>query len=231
MANQFLGLALFIMLLSFFIVLNTLSNYEDMKSRPVLNSIAVAFSSKEIGDGEKPSYEESVKQSFKKGTALDNINGLFEAQVTGVESKQNRFGTKMHVRVPLRQFEKAVIQSAQTPGDTSAVPGISSGNGFFMPTLISLLQAEETAVPYRMDMLVNVPDAPSRMQNEQPSSLKTPLEQAGMLAQILERAGLPKKLYSAGLAQGKTGYIDIYFRRYEPFDPLGNRGDGEGEGG
>lgn len=226
MANQFLGLALFIMLLSFFIVLNTLSNFEDMKSRPVLNSLAMAFSSKEVGDGERTSYEDTVKESFKKGSALDNINSLFEAQVTGFESKQNRFGTKMHVRLPLRQFEKAVIQSAQVPGQMAS----TSGN-FFMPTLVSLLRAEETQVPYRMDMLVNVPASPSRMQNEQPSSLKNPITKAGMLAQILETAGLPKKLYSTGLAQGKEGYVDIYFRRYEPFDPLGNRESDESEGG
>lgn len=236
MANQFLSLALFIMLLSFFIVLNTLSNFQEMKSRPVLKSLAIAFSSQEIGEEEAPSIEETVKQSFKKGEALDNINGLFEAQIAGFEAKQNRFGTEMHIRVPLRHLKRGIMSSNGGSSEaTKAYDGIereddkalqSLQSGFFLPTLVSLLKAEDTRVSYRMDMVLNVPYIPSKMQNQSPKRLQEPSLSIGEIARHLEEAGLPKKLYSMGLAQGKEAYVDLFFRRYERFDPLGGNKEG-----
>ena len=48
MANQFLSLSLFLMLLSFFIVLNSMSDFEKQTAVPaVLNSLSLAFSSRD----------------------------------------------------------------------------------------------------------------------------------------------------------------------------------------
>ena len=48
MANQFLSLSMFLMLLSFFIVLNSMSTFEKEVAVPaVLNSLSMAFSKQE----------------------------------------------------------------------------------------------------------------------------------------------------------------------------------------
>ena len=73
MANQFLSLSLFIMLLSFFIILNSLSSYEDVKSKPVLNSISMAFSKDTPDPILAPNTVESPIESNNEGDSLDKL--------------------------------------------------------------------------------------------------------------------------------------------------------------
>ena len=213
MANQFLALAMFIMLLSFFIILNALSNFEEVKSRDVLTSISVAFSKEQLPDDLSANIIEAPEKSYHEGNTLDKLKGLFEAQIAGVETKKNRLGTIMHLRMKLDAFEEQL-----------SAPGTSFG-GTLAPTLVSLLNAEDD-VPYSMDMLINFEENPAVVQNEAPQSVSQNVAKVSRYALLIEGAGLPKKYMSAGLGQGPEGTIDLYFKRYQPFNPLGER---EGE--
>ena len=107
MANQYLGLSLFIMLLSFFIILNSMSNFDEIKSSPVLNSISMTFAQEKVEDHTDPGFEEDTTQdSVRSGDTLDQLEELFRSQITGIEAEKNRLGTMMHVRIPLSQFEQ-----------------------------------------------------------------------------------------------------------------------------
>ena len=54
--GQLLAMSLFIMLLAFFIVLNAISNYENSKVKPVLQSIELTFASKITEEGNDKPY-------------------------------------------------------------------------------------------------------------------------------------------------------------------------------
>ena len=205
MANQYLALALFIMLLSFFIILNGISDYEDERSQPIMASISAVFSSSAISEtASAPSTMESTSQSDKKGSALDELEELFTAQITGLKAQQNAIGTSMSLTMKLDDFEKAL-----TSPETASVN--------FMPTLISLVQTQNN-IPYRMDIIVGIGKNPARLNSEDPRAAAAMVRKAAFLAQTLENAGLPNKLVSTGLGAGPAGYVNLHFRHYEPFD-------------
>jgi hypothetical protein len=207
MANQFLTLSLFIMLLAFFVVLNAMSTFDETKARPVMDSLFQAFTAREAVRDEQmdvlhPAFLET------EGSTLDQLQGFFRSEVPEAQIRKNRLGTIMQVRVPLSYFEHEL-----------ASRGDGQGTGFggdFSQMLVSLM-ASSVKVPYSMAMQINMKDSPSRAQNETPEIVTANLKKVAGFAERIEAAGLPKNLVTAGLGQGPEGTIDFYFRRYEPF--------------
>lgn len=221
MANQFLTLSMFIMLLSFFIILNALASFDDDKSKPVVKSLSLAFSTKEIADDEiANSTIEDVteEQSFKEGSTIDKIQGLFETQISGIEARQNRFGTEMYIRMPINDFEDAIMEPISNQRTKSGVPRV--GN-VLVPVLTSLLQGNEDAENmYQMDMLIGVEDNPARLMNQSLQDMNTVIDQSAMFAKRFEESGLPKEYITAGVRKGPVGFVDLHFRPYQPFNPI-----------
>lgn len=221
MANQFLALSLFIMLLAFFIVLNVMSSFEEDKSRPVLRSISVAFSNQELPEDLYQGVEESPEDLLGEGDTLDKIQALFKGTISGIETKQNRLGTMMHIRMPVEKFEQSFAESPESPGPSSRLKMI---RGPLVQTLVTLMNTKE-GIPYRMDMVLNLPERPGAMKEEELPALEAGLEKVSGYAEKLEAAGLPEKFITAGLAAGREGMIDLYFNRYMPFDPTSQKQD------
>ncbi len=217
MANQFLALSLFIMLLSFFIILNALSNFQEIKSRPVLNSLAAAFSNDEPKEVFAPSTVQSIQQSIQEGDTLDKLEQVFNAHITGVKIQKNRLGTMMHISMPLKQFESSLLAPARNRAFSSDRLGEP---GSFVSTLISLMQTKETDIPYRMDMILNTKRDPAAALTNSSEEIRQDMRKISILSKKLEDSGLEKKLLSAGLERGEVGMIDIYFSRYEAVNPV-----------
>lgn len=214
MANQFLSLSLFIMLLSFFIILNTMASFDEDKSNPVIKSLSVAFSAREIEENIAQSTISDEVEAMREGSTLDRLQALFESNISNFKMQKNRFGNEMYAWMPLKQFENAILK-------------IEKGRGVddpFLPVLVSLLQAQDKGIPYRMDILLNIEDNPAELKNIEPERLAILMQKSATLTQILQRAGLPKKLMSAGLDKGTTGYVALAFRPYAPYNPAGEGG-------
>ncbi len=213
MANQFLSLALFLMLLSFFIVMNAVSGFEDNKAKPVMNSLALAFSNQITEQEKAPSPETTPLDVIREGDTLESLEGLFNAHIAGFQSTRNRLGTVMHTRASVGQFENAIdmleVEYTDTPIGT---------RGSFVQTMVTLLRSAEKGKPYRVDMILNTPENPADFQKKSPSEFSGSLKRVSGFAETLERAGLPAKMVSAGLAQGESGFIDLYFYPYKPFN-------------
>lgn len=217
MANQFLGLSLFIMLLSFFIILNAVSNFEETKSKPVLNSLALTFSNKEAVDATPPGSSPIKTVTLQEGSTLDKIESLFRSQITNVQLKQNRLGTIMYARVPFKDFEKAIRKSLVISSENR--PAEWTENLDVLPMLVSLLETQRDTT-YKMDMLLNISQSPSSLMTQAPEEFSVQNKKISGLAHILEQAGLPKHQVTAGLKQGEDGIVELLFRRYQPFNPL-----------
>lgn len=216
MANQFLALSLFVMLLSFFLILNSMSSFEDIKSSPVLNSLSLAFSNEDPPDDAEPGIEESTDASFREGDTLDRIQSLFTSQIVGADVKKNRLGTEMRIRVSLDRFDNQFMQGgAGSPGGLGAD---------FVKTLVSLIEAQD-AIPYSMDMVMNIGANPASELNERPQEAIAAVTKAAGYAQKLETTGLPRRLVTTGLGAGEGGTVDLYFRRYAPFNPVAKRAE------
>lgn len=215
MANQFLQLSLFLMLLSFFIVLNAVSDFEDDKSRPVLNSLALAFASQPIPEaiGTSDSHIKTILDDKRDGDTLEALKGLFNAHLSAFEAKKNRLGTVMHVRIPVGRFRNAI--DFPSISYSEAMIGMQ---GSFLPTMITLLRSAEHGEPYRMDIILNVAQDPSLYLSNQPGEFSADLKVLSDLATSLERAGMPKKMMSIGMEEGEASYLDLYFYKYKAFD-------------
>jgi hypothetical protein len=216
MANQYLALSLFIMMLSFFIILNALSNFDQNKAKPAINSLSIAFSTKDNVDELAPNMEADPLQSYRSGDGLDQIDALFKAQISGVEVEKNRLGTVMHLRMKVADFEKNLMMPIR---ESSSV---ESFDGPFLPVLISLLKSEN-AIPYRMDILLNLKEEPVQLKKNEPEVLKLASRKVAAYAQTLEQAGLPTQLVTSGMKAGEPEFIDLFFYRHQPFNPLGEK--------
>ena len=211
MVNQFLSLSMFVMLLAFFIVLSSFSEFEQVKSKAVLGSITVAFSQQEERDEIQPSLAQNLMQSSGRGSALDTIDALFRSHIVGVKASKNRMGTQMQISLPVKEFENLLNGTLTYSSETN-----------LLPLLVSLLDAQDT-IAYRMDIVMNVAESPSRIYNERPQVLEADMKKAAGYAQKLEKTGLPRKLVTAGVAQGKVGMVDLIFRPYAAFNPVENQ--------
>ncbi len=213
MANQFLSLALFLMLLSFFIVMNGMSNFEESKSVPVMNSIALAFSSGSINNSRAPFDEKNNQLSMGSGDTLESLEGLFNTYIAGFDVSRNRLGTVMHVQTSVAQFKNAISVFELAYDDINI-----GDKGAFILTMVTLLRSAQEGVPYRVDIVVNIPKTPTIFQKQNPDEFIKNLKLVSGFAQALEKAGMPNKMLSAGLAKGKAGFVDLYFYKYKPMD-------------
>tara|TARA_B100001989_G_scaffold252549_1_gene235019 strand:- start:5221 stop:5931 length:711 start_codon:yes stop_codon:yes gene_type:complete len=218
MANQFLALSLFLMLLSFFIVMNAVSGYEKTKTQPVMKSLSLAFSNKEIVEDHGPSEEPTMMMNLGKGDTLSKIEGLFDGHIANFTAKRNRLGTIMHVRLPVLAFKRAIEMPQLQSKDDSKLSNLADES--FLQTLVTLLRAEENNLPYRMDMILETSYQPDVISEETQSRMRSDLTRVSGFASRLENYGMPQQYISAGLQFGETGYVSLYFKRYEHYSPL-----------
>jgi len=213
MADQSLTLSLFLMLLSFFIILNSVSEFEINKAQSVLSSVSLSFSKQTKVDEISSTMDLSDIGFKNKGTALDQIQALFTAQISGVEASKNRFGTEMQMRLPVKEFEKLLGKAAiRNP------QGLANNDRDLLPMMVSLMDIENT-LPYRIDILLHTSENPAKMQNDAPNQLWFKAKTASRYSEKIEQIGLSRRLVTSGLKQGEDGMVDLVFRRYIPFDP------------
>lgn len=222
MANQFLGLSLFVMLLSFFIILNAVSDFEDTKSRPVLNSLTVAFSNKDPIDLAAPGQAPTQSQTQQLGSTLDKIEALFQSQIASAETKQNRLGTTMYMRLPFKDFQRSMFSSLRTPDPRQALrpKAFQQKDINMLPLLVSLMETQ-LDVKYKMDMILNVDASPSSLSADDSARFAALNTSVSAIAEKLEEAGLPRSQVAVGLKEGEADIIELIFRRHQPFNPLG----------
>lgn len=223
--TQLMNLSLFIMLLAFFIVLNAISTYEDVRVKPVINSLEQAFSTDVRRQDTSPSMVEDPLQSIHEGDTIDRIEALFEAQIRSFEDpvKSKRTGVMM-VELDLDEFSDSITRVGQrtlTPDNSRRPPEY-----YFLPTLVSILQSDQAGISYRMDMLFHSEDNPAEVQNKDPGSLKGLIDKAGVIAQHLENVGMPQNLISIGLRKGNPEKVTVFFRRHVPFSPVSETQEG-----
>lgn len=218
-AQQMMSLALFIMLLAFFIVLNAISSYEDIKTEQVRRSIVLTFSKDKVPQETQSSTQSDEAKAMKEGHAFDRLDALFESQIASFEAVQSKTRGVMMVKVPLEDFSKAVMALGQK--DITQYPSRRAVRGnFFLPTLVSILRSDLDGAPTRMEMLFGLDENPAKLQNQSPRIIKEAIDQAGVFSQKLEQQGMPTKLLNIGLERSDPAYVNLVFRKYVAFSPV-----------
>ena len=222
MTTRFLALLLFLMLLAFFIVLNSISDFQRSRMEPVIDSVEYAFASKldQRNEDVRPSVAPSEELSLYEGDTVLRIKALFTSQIPGFKSKVSKRKGTIFIRVPYEDFRGAVLavgqKNALEEKDQKTLAGI-----FFLPTLVALLQAENSEAAYRMDIIYNLDRNPSESFAADKAYVSEATAQLGSLVTKIQQAGLKPHLMSAGVQAAEPGTIDLYFRRTEEGERIG----------
>ena len=215
--TQLMNLSLFIMLLAFFIVLNAISSFEEVKSKPILQSLEMTFSTSAQRPDIKPSVTPDPLKEIHEGDTIDRLDALFKAQLKNFDTTKSRLSGVMMVEVDLEEFEKGIFEIGQTrltPQNRRTPP-----ERYFLPTLVSILQSDQQGIPYRMDMIYHSDQNPPRLQNRKPREMIDVVDRVGRLAQKIEDSGMPQNLISVGVREGNPKKMTLFFRRHVPFSP------------
>ncbi len=214
--GSLLGLSLFVMLLAFFMILNSMSSFEEQKTADIMRSIDDTFASKITQEGnEKPAITQSAEKNLHEGDTMERIDSLFKSQIPGYKVVKNKQRGMMQVQVTREDFEKAV---------KGLKNGEGGGSGFsaaFLPTLVSLMRTDMRGTPYRMEITYFTDENPARVQNQKPQRMAGLIRDIAAVAGDIEKAGLQAKLMTIGLQKGDPDMVDLVFQRHVPFDPAG----------
>jgi hypothetical protein len=210
-SSQLLALGLFIMLLAFFIVLNSLSTFDEKTAAPVLASLERTFAPRVYRQDVGQTQVMAPAQGSQDGSSLERISGMFSARIPGTEVAREREGI-LHVRVPTRELFNAI----------SALSVISEYDKdefvAYRDIFVAVVAAQDTKQPLRMDFTVNLPSNPSDAEKGTKNLTAQTVKETSDMAAILQKNGLPLHLYSFAYRKGIRGKTNITFSPYETYD-------------
>ncbi len=204
-----LNLSLFLMLLAFFIVLNSVSSFNESKLQPILRNLQLTFSTGLPSDGDGASDDLSPEQAINQGSTAERIDALFSAQISGMEVKPGARGVMM-MEMPLEELDRAMTTAGQV--DLTKIKSASGLQTYFLPTLVSLMRAAEQGTPYRLDLFLHIRDNPAVLENSDPRALREMERRAAGYAALLVKAGLPPEQLNIGIRRDDPDKASLYFR-------------------
>jgi flagellar motor protein MotB len=214
---QLITLSLFIMLLAFFIVLNSISTYEDEKKSAAIKSVDEAFSKHALDLDESPSLNPAIEKSVHEGHVFDRLDALFDSQISTYEIKANKATGVMSVDIPLEEFARTMSIIGQK--DLTKIPSkrvIVKGK-YFLPTLVSVLRSEQEGVSTRMEIIMHVDKNPVYLEGKTSEKLEVAMNSVAGFSERLEEIGFPQKLLNIGLKKGDSKSLTLTFRRHNEF--------------
>lgn len=205
-----LTLALFIILLSFFIVLNSLSTFEEQRSSSVLQSIELAFTSRIFQENKAPSTKEDPLRLIGEGYSLKRVQGLFRAtfptiNYIRVDTEKGLF----YAEIPLTDLENRIAKLRYNAEENRIQPG-------FFRTIIEM--AQNNVLDTRLDILALTGDDTTK------TNIDDQRKRLAGTAAFLERVGMPASRITIGFDKGRKDYVLIRVRSAiidNPANPAG----------
>ena len=206
-SNVVLLLSLKLILLAFFILLNSLADVETDKARAVIASVNQAFNGRIEAAGQLPGHSSSLGALPEVEAKIREIGSLFEAIVPTAEAKEIRRAKAVRVDLPASAlFRPASLQLR--PGREALIERLAE----------SLRKAPPEAPNYELEVLFGaggVPEAEGGAGTGDSQSLAR--RRAAILAERLVAAGVLQGALSIGLRPGQADSLRFVVRlRQEP---------------
>lgn len=224
-----MNLSLFIMLLAFFIVLNSLSSYEEQLVGDVVQSLDTTFSKDPQQEDIAPSVTPDPVNSVNEGDTFERLDALFQSQIVSYKKSISSNRGKMIIKLPLEKFSRAIMAAGQKDLTKMRARRNPRGN-FMIPTLVSILKSDKKGVSYRMNILLQSPDNPAHFQNQSPTEMAALMRRGSALTEKLEQGGFPQKLLNIGIAKGNPEIVELVFEQHVPFSPVEEKEEGGSNG-
>lgn len=216
-------LSLFLLLLAFFILLNTISTLRETKSRDVLSSVAATFQTQADPDQNAEILVSTIGQVLEPDLVLDEVERLWQTEVPFVKVETITQGR--HIAVELPVFQLFVSAEAQIRGDRADLVAATAhalsqrlpGDVVVMQAILFVEDLETVSIqpPARATPVLEAldPDDPD-------AALPPPLDldeqelafnRAGVLAQTLTNGGVPNAHIEIGLRTGNPQRLRFRF--------------------
>lgn len=189
-------LSLYLLLLAFFILLNSISQREQKRSEMAIGSVAATFRAP------LPTEVVDLTTSTGRGVleAADpfhrEIKKVFENTLPIDPTKVVSSGNVMRINVPATDvFRRA--SSSFRPEVTALLEGIADG-----------VSKRETGVRFEVEMIIKSGDSVPAIVGDE---LPLPLRRAGAFARRMRGAGVSAQSISAGVGPGEVDGIEFSF--------------------
>ena len=199
-------LSLNLILLAFFILLNSLADFEADRARAVLASVKQAFNGKVGAAGQLPAFSSSLGALPEVAAKLREVGSLFEAMAPSARAKSIRRASLVRVDFPASALFR--------PGSLR----LRQGREALLERLAqSLRKGPEGAPRYLLEVLVGTGsqaavDAGAPTGSASPGSASLELRRAAVLAARLSAGGAPLDGLSTGLRPGAAGSLRFVVR-------------------
>lgn len=184
---QILTLSLFMIVLAFFIVLNSLSDFRQGKVIPVMASLEAEFSSKMAGSESGASLSGTKKDpELFSGGEINDLEVAFKNNFDVLATKMNTAGTVLQVEMNRRNFLD-ILRKSNTIG-------------FLELRKKLLLFMNNASQPYRLDVVFNEKDP-----------LTSSLEDQKNMPALLIKTGFVHGNFKISTRKGDPELISLVF--------------------
>jgi flagellar motor protein MotB len=184
-------LALYLLLLAFFIVMTSVSNFEESRSRAVVHSVHSTFSAQTIS-----SVGVAQLLLAKSGAVIDlpeiqdEFQRLVETEIAVIEIKKLEEGQVLELMVP--------VESLFADGETD----ILAGRQRLLERISAMLARRQASVLYNLDFMIGA-DTVAAENSDVAGSLA--IARSGRFARALWEHGSPANAVSAGIRRSDPG--------------------------
>jgi hypothetical protein len=194
--NVIVFLSLFLMVLAFFIVLVSISTFETVKSKAVMQSLNSTFATFQ------PRQAKTTDFTAKEGEVLggqvfqEKITGLFATAIQVAKVKVVKPGRLMRIQLPARAMF--------SDGDAAVKPSILP----FLDRIAAALGGRPPGIRFDMEFVIGTPYGSDGMLAETQTLERS---RAGGFAREMLARGAPEDSISIGLAPGDAEQITLRF--------------------
>jgi outer membrane protein OmpA-like peptidoglycan-associated protein len=216
-SNMMLLLSLNLILLAFFILLNSLADFETERARAVLASVKQAFNGKVEAAGQLPSLSSSLGALPEVEAKMREVGSLFEAIAPSAQAKSVRRANSVQIDFPASVLFR--------PGSQRLRQGREALLERFAE---SLRKGPEGAPRYLLEILVGTGSQTVVDGGAPTASASLELRRAAVLAARLSAQGAPLDGLSTGLRPGAADSLRFVVRLRPDSGAATGSGGGEG---
>lgn len=192
-----LFVALYLILLAFFIVLTSVSNHAATRATAAMDSVNTTF--KRDGDANQVAVDPRAVVDAANDPILQGLQRLFFSELEIQGRFANAGGGTFEVQFP----ESYLFQ----PGSFRVRPDMNP----FLDQLLAALQESNRETSYEIAFMFGSGGGPVRRESTRPQEVA--IRRAGSLARYLISQGLPPGSFSTGFVGVAEGEILVVFNR------------------
>lgn len=189
-------LSLYLLVLAFFILLVTISTFEEVKSRAVMDSLNTTFTTARPAETDPTVFTSRAGQILSNPQFMTDIEALFATAVEAAQIEIVQPGRVMRIIMP--------SEALFFPGESR----IRESRVALIDRVIASLNGRPRGVHYDMEFVVGTVATDN---GEVPTTQELPMVRAGVFVREMMSRGVPPDAISIGLRTANPNELVIWF--------------------